>query len=270
MPGSRFCVAALKALQNSIMLRPRGPSAGPIGGDGFALPAGTCSLMIPTIFFAIYFPPATCFTLRLLDLRVFELHRRRAPEDRDCDLEPSFFFVNLLDEPVERGEWSVADAHLLPDFKGNRGLRSLDPLLHLMHDPCSLVIADRRRPPASSEKPGDLSGVLDEMPSLVIHIHLDQHVAWKEFALRAHLSAALDLDHLLCRNENSFEFFGKTLLLGPLADQARDLLFEAGVTVDYVPAARHCLHPNLNARARRSAARQPKTPDPQEKRRQLR
>src|SRR3954469_284064 len=40
-PGSSFCVAALKALQNSMMLRPRWPSAGPMGGDGFALPAGT-------------------------------------------------------------------------------------------------------------------------------------------------------------------------------------------------------------------------------------
>ena len=44
-PCSIFCVAALKALQNSMMLRPRCPSAGPIGGDGFACPAGTCNLM---------------------------------------------------------------------------------------------------------------------------------------------------------------------------------------------------------------------------------
>src|SRR5271169_4360441 len=54
MPGSRFCVVALNALQNSMILSPRCPSAGPIGGEGFALPAGTCNLMIPTIFFAIY------------------------------------------------------------------------------------------------------------------------------------------------------------------------------------------------------------------------
>ena len=36
---------ALKALQNSMMLRPRWPNAGPMGGEGLALPAGTCSLM---------------------------------------------------------------------------------------------------------------------------------------------------------------------------------------------------------------------------------
>ena len=44
-PGSTPCVCALNALQNSMMFSPRWPSAGPIGGLGFALPAGTCSLM---------------------------------------------------------------------------------------------------------------------------------------------------------------------------------------------------------------------------------
>src|ERR1700691_3567459 len=38
------CVFALNALQNSMMLRPRWPKAGPIGGDGLAAPAGTCNL----------------------------------------------------------------------------------------------------------------------------------------------------------------------------------------------------------------------------------
>ena len=45
MPFSSSCVAALNALQNSMMLTPRWPSAGPIGGDGLAAPAGTCNLM---------------------------------------------------------------------------------------------------------------------------------------------------------------------------------------------------------------------------------
>src|SRR6185437_1222120 len=45
MPFSWSCVLALNALQNSMMLRPRWPSAGPIGGDGLAAPAGTCNLI---------------------------------------------------------------------------------------------------------------------------------------------------------------------------------------------------------------------------------
>src|SRR6185503_10288246 len=53
MPFSIFWVWALNALQNSMMLRPRWPSAGPIGGDGLAAPAGTCNLRNPVTFFAI-------------------------------------------------------------------------------------------------------------------------------------------------------------------------------------------------------------------------
>src|SRR5437868_4778422 len=52
-PFSSSCVAALNDLQNSMMLTPRWPSAGPIGGEGLAMPAGTCSLMYPVIFFAM-------------------------------------------------------------------------------------------------------------------------------------------------------------------------------------------------------------------------
>ena len=47
------CVRALNALQNSMMLTPCWPSAGPTGGAGFAAPAGICSLINVRTFFAI-------------------------------------------------------------------------------------------------------------------------------------------------------------------------------------------------------------------------
>jgi len=40
-------VRALYSLQNAMMLTPLAPSAGPMGGDGFAFPAGMASLMYP-------------------------------------------------------------------------------------------------------------------------------------------------------------------------------------------------------------------------------
>ena len=49
------CVLALNSLQNPMMLMPCGPSAGPTGGAGLALPAGSCSLTIPVTFFAMTF-----------------------------------------------------------------------------------------------------------------------------------------------------------------------------------------------------------------------
>src|SRR5215467_2217478 len=115
MPFSIFWVCALNASQNSMILRPRWPSAGPIGGDGFAAPAGTCNLRNPVTFFAIVYsfsgadldgwrPPhlprllhtsrlLSCPTfcghdeiLELLHLPKFQFDWRRAAENRHRDL----------------------------------------------------------------------------------------------------------------------------------------------------------------------------------------
>ena len=45
IPGSICWVTALNSLQNAMMFRPRWPSAGPTGGEGFAFPAGICNFM---------------------------------------------------------------------------------------------------------------------------------------------------------------------------------------------------------------------------------
>ena len=51
VPGSCW-VWALNALQNSMMLTPCWPSAGPTGGAGLAAPAGIWSLIRVRTFFA--------------------------------------------------------------------------------------------------------------------------------------------------------------------------------------------------------------------------
>jgi len=133
---------------------------------------------------------------------------------------PRPFLVDVLDQSVERSKGPVANADLLAYLEGNRGFRPLDPFLHLVHDARRLVLADRRRPDAAAaEKPGDLGGVLDQMPSLVAQIHLDQHIAGKKLALRADLGAALDLDDLLGRHQDLLEPVRQALLLGLLADR---------------------------------------------------
>ena len=52
VPASDW-VCALNALQNSMMLTPCWPSAGPTGGAGLAAPAGICSLISVRTFLAI-------------------------------------------------------------------------------------------------------------------------------------------------------------------------------------------------------------------------
>src|SRR3989304_10089996 len=90
-------VAALNALQNSMMFTPRWPNAGPTGGVGFACPAGVCNLISPITFFAIFRRP---FPLVPFDLHELELHRRRSPKDADEDSDFFFFGAGLFDEPI--------------------------------------------------------------------------------------------------------------------------------------------------------------------------
>src|SRR5919197_2147949 len=68
-------VCALKALQNSMMLTPCWPSAGPTGGAGFACPPGICSLISVRTFFAM--------SVQLLHLVEGELDGNLALEDVD-------------------------------------------------------------------------------------------------------------------------------------------------------------------------------------------
>src|SRR2546427_4048447 len=89
-------VFALNALQKSMMLTPCCPRAGPTGGAGVASPAGICSFTYPVIFFAIAFD-----LLDLLDLQELQLHRGRAPEDRDHDLQGRTVQVDVFDDPGE-------------------------------------------------------------------------------------------------------------------------------------------------------------------------
>src|SRR3546814_16503102 len=95
--------------------------------------------------------------LQLLDLRVLQLDRRRAPEDRHRDLEARALLVDLLAQAVERGEGAVAHPHLLPDLDHARPPRPHDALLHPppaaralprpAPPPLSLAVAPRPPPP---------------------------------------------------------------------------------------------------------------------------
>src|ERR671922_3730 len=69
-------VCALNALQNSMMLTPCWPSAGPTGGAGFAWPPGICSLINVRTFLAIT-------SVELFDLVEGELHGHLTLEDVD-------------------------------------------------------------------------------------------------------------------------------------------------------------------------------------------
>src|SRR4030095_6092209 len=150
MSPSWFPVCALKPLQNSMMLTPCCPSAGPTGGDGFAFPAVIWSFPIAWTFLAMSLEP--------FDLVVLELHRRHAPEDRHHHLELAPLGVEVVDGSLEVHERALDHPHLVALLEGRLQLRLLGALLHLAQDPLHLLGRKRHRlfspPHATPPTPG--------------------------------------------------------------------------------------------------------------------
>src|SRR3990170_5825376 len=122
MESPSACVLALKVLQNSMMLTPCCPSAGPTGGAGLAFPAGICSLTIAVTTFAIGFLPYLNGLNRLNDLNFLhlqksQLHRRGPAEDANQHLDLGMLLVHLIDDPVEPEKRAVDDPHVLALLK---------------------------------------------------------------------------------------------------------------------------------------------------------
>src|ERR1700755_2510031 len=95
------CVWALNALQNSMMLMPCWPRAGPTGGAGDAWPPAARSLIWGGTCWAMslfrWYVVRGGRRLDLLDLVEADLDRGLAPEDRDEDLELRRVLVDLGD-----------------------------------------------------------------------------------------------------------------------------------------------------------------------------
>src|SRR3954447_13661553 len=124
-------VAALYALQNSMMLTPCWPSAGPTGGAGVAAPALIWSLMTAvnrflggmTTFFSADQGSAGALRSDLGDLGERQLDRRLAAEDGDEDLELLLLGVDLVDGGRQRRERTVHDGDGLADLELDDGRR---------------------------------------------------------------------------------------------------------------------------------------------------
>src|SRR5215471_19467144 len=234
-------VWALKPLQNSMMLTPCCPRAGPTGGEGLALPAGICSFTIAWTFFTDGTPlPARSQPFHLV---VLELDRGRTPEDRHHHLHTTALGVDVFDRALEIHERSVDDAHLVAALEDGLRLRLLGARLHLPHDLVHLVGGERHRSRPRTHEAGDLGSGPYEVPRLVAQLHLHQHVAGKELLLRLPLLLVPDLDHLLGRHQDARDLVAHAEDLGPRRDPLRHLVLEAGIGVydEPLPLARRRL-----------------------------
>src|SRR5438128_3341788 len=220
-------VWALKPLQNSMMLTPCWPSAGPTGGDGFALPAGICSFTIAWTFF-IARPHAS----DPLHLVVLELDGRGPAEDRHDHLHPPALGVHVVHHALEVDERSVDDAHLVAALEHGLGLGLLGARLHLAHDLVDRLGRERDRLVARADEARHLRRAAHEVPRVVGQLHLHQHVAGEELLLRLALLLVADLDDLLGRHEHARDFVAHAEDLRARLDRLRHLVLEARIGVD--------------------------------------
>src|SRR3954463_2721786 len=152
-------VCALKALQNSMMLTPCWPSAGPTGGAGLACPPGIWSLMIVSTFFAISNP-----LVELLDVVESAPDRPLPLEDVDHDLQLLAVGVHVGDLAVEVGQRAGRDLHRLAEREldlvaGRRAAARIG-----VQDPVDLGLRERHGLRARADEAGHPRGVLDDHP----------------------------------------------------------------------------------------------------------
>src|SRR4051794_19823950 len=196
------CVWALNALTNSMMLMPCWPSAGPTGGAGEAWPPGACSLIVVRTFFMSYLRghPAHASERRhrvsgsyLLDLVVTHLDRRLAAKDRYQHLELARVLVDLRDLTGEVGQRARDDLDRLADveLRAARGPDRLDAV----QQPVDLRLGQRDRLVRRAHEPGHARRPLDDLPGVLVEVHVHEHVARHRALLDGHLLVVLHLLH---------------------------------------------------------------------------
>src|SRR5205807_4738847 len=190
-------VCALKAFQNSMMLTPCWPSAGPTGRAGLACPPGIWSLISVRTFLAM--------SVDLLHLVERELHRNLALEDVDEHLQLLLVRIDVYHLAVEVGERAGGYLHRLAEGELDLRARALAVPATRVQDPVDLALRERDGLRARADEPGDAGRVLDDRPGLAGHVHVHEHVPREHALLRLHLLALLRLDHLLGRDDDPAE-----------------------------------------------------------------
>src|SRR5215208_5454085 len=220
-------VWALNALTNSMMLMPCWPSAGPTGGAGDAWPPGACSLMVVRTFLAMRL-------LDLLHLVVADLDRRLATKDGYQHLELRRVLVDLGDLAGEVGERAGDDLDGLADreLRAARGAhRDL-----AMQQPVDLGLGERDRLVRRTDEAGDAGRALDDLPGILVEVHVHQHVAGHGPLLDGDLLVVLHLLHGLRRHDDLAHGAGLAERGHAVLEVLLDLVLVPGVGVDDVPA----------------------------------
>src|SRR4030042_2203054 len=222
--------ASLNCMTNFWRFSPRGPRIMPTGGAGAAAPPSICSLTISLTALAMV------RWLEFLHLQKVQFDGRLATEDGDEHLHASLFPVDLVHLAVEVLERAVGDFHALTDLHIHLVLRFLHA--HAAQQVVHLESRERRRHGASTDESGDVRGVADHVPRIVVHDHFHEHVAGVDLLFHDLALAAFDADLLLLRHEHLEDLVLESEGFDALLQVARDVVLIPAVGMDGVPLAR--------------------------------
>src|SRR3954453_6643766 len=218
-----------------MMLMPCWPRAGPTGGAGDAWPPAAWSLIVVRTFFAMALLDGTrWWGLDLLDLVETDLDRRLAAEDRDQDLELRGVLVDLRDLPGEVRQRAGDDLDRLADreLRLRRDLRGDLPVQQAV----DLGLGQRDRLVRRADEPRDAGRALDELPRVVVPLHVHEDVAGHRPLLHGRLLVVLHLGHGLGRDDHLPHGAALVQRLRAVLEVLLDLVLVTGVGVDDVPA----------------------------------
>src|SRR6056297_1284328 len=188
----------------------------------------------------------TTALLQLFHLLEIQFYRRRSTEDRNRHAQPALVVVDFLDRAVEIVERTVDDPNHFAGLEQHLRLGLVYTFGHPVENHVGFLLADRRRLVLlAADEAHHLGHILDEVPGILVHFHLDQHVARKELALAPTLHALFHFDDFLGRNENFAKLLFHAGSLDTLFQRALNLLFEARIGVNDVPALCHYRSPPI-------------------------
>src|SRR5713101_7597548 len=248
-------VRALNCLQNSMMLTWAWPSAGPTGGAGVALPAAIWSFTEPVAFFAMMpFRLHSCVetglpvsaaetrqaaslqSLRhLLHLPKLQLHRGRAPEDRDHDFHSFAIFIDFIHHARKRRERTFANTHSFVLLELDLELRLLPAVGDFVNDVADFLIRQRSGLLPRADESSNARCGLDHVPDMIVHVHFDQHVAGIKHALGRVLFAAANFGDRLGRDQHFADLVLQPESLHARFERFLHFALESRICVDDVP-----------------------------------
>src|SRR5689334_18438790 len=178
--------------------------------------------------------------LDLFDLTELQLYRSRATENEHRHLDPALFVVNLFNRAGKIGKRPVVDTYRLTRLEQRLRLRLVATISNATQNRFCFFICDWCRLVGSTtDETHHPRSILDQVPSTLVHVHLNQHITREEFAFAFALLAITHFNHFFSGNQNFAEAIFHASQLYALDQRTHDMLLVTGVSMHNVPTLSH-------------------------------